>query len=81
MIFIRLVQEPRGSLPSPAEFAAHDGNFPVFSGKTGSRVFRSIVISFERRMDAARLLNQHRFLWLTVFRLYDLSEPPTGGEA
>jgi hypothetical protein len=28
---IRLVQEPRGSLPSPAEFAAHGGKFSFFS--------------------------------------------------
>jgi hypothetical protein len=29
-IFIRLVQEPHGSFPSPAEFAANGGKFPVF---------------------------------------------------
>jgi hypothetical protein len=33
---MRLVQEPRGSLPSPAEFAARGGKFSIFFGEAGS---------------------------------------------
>jgi hypothetical protein len=54
--FIRLVQEPRGSLSSPAEFAADGGKFSLFFGEavqklrflnssTDSRIFFPLLYS------------------------------------
>jgi hypothetical protein len=62
-LYIRLVQEPRGSLPSPAEFAAHGGKFSVFPGNGfENRGFRT---HFDRCPDAAIIFSPN-FKWHSI---------------
>jgi hypothetical protein len=81
--YLRLVQEPRGSLPSPTEFAAYSGKFLVFFGKVVQKLMflNNSILTLLTRNAPGKLPGRKEIIDRLLFFMMPFQEfRPRGGK-